>query len=118
MKPKGNTSVRELLGENKFSNSPFRDYTDETYKRIVEALGGPENEEIRNRNVPFELTKDQKIAFYQDVKDRVRNGATPDEIARDVLASMEEHLREKQQEAKGEVNPKLKGGKGGFKRVE
>lgn len=118
MKPKGNTSVRELLGENKFSTEPFRDYTDETYKRVVDLLGGPEHQEIKNSKVPFELTREQKIAFYQDVKDRVANGASPDEIARDVLASMEEHLKEKQQEARGEVNPKLKGGKGRFKRVE
>lgn len=115
MKPKGNTAVRELLGENKFSTSPDRDYTDETYKRIVEALGS--EDKIKNK-VPFALSKEQKVAFYQDLKDRIVDGDTPDEIARDVLASVEEHLKEKQSEAYGETNPRLKGGKGGFRRVE
>ena len=115
MKPKGNTSVRELLGDNNYSTKPFRDYTDETYKRVVSSLGG--SDEIK-KEVKFELSKEQKIAVYQDVKDRVANGSTPDEIARDVLASMQEHLKEKESEAYGETNPKLNGGKGGFRRVE
>jgi hypothetical protein len=115
LKPKGNTSVQELLGENKFSTSPDRDYTDETYKRIVEALGG--SDQIKNK-VPFALSKEQKISVYQDLRDRIESGNTPDEIARDVLACMEEHLKEKEAEAYGVENPKLKGGKGGFKRVE
>ena len=115
MKPKGNTSVRELLGENKFSTSPDRDYTDETYKRIVESFGGVK--EIKQK-VPFAFSKEEKIAVYQDLKGRLEDGQDPDEIARDVLACMEEHMKEKEAEAYGESNPKLKGGKGKFKRVE
>jgi len=115
MKPKGNTSVRELLGENKFSTSPDRDYTDETYKRIVEALGG--EKEIKQK-VPFAFSREEKISVYQDLKDRLKDGQDPDEIARDVLACMEEHLKEKETEAYGETNSKLKGGKGKFRRVE
>jgi len=115
MKPKGNTSVRELLVANKFSTSPDRDYTDETYKRIVEALGG--EKEIKQK-VPFAFSRDEKIAVYQDLKDRLEAGQNPDEIARDALACMEEHMKEKEAEAYGEVNSKLKGGKGKFKRVD
>ena len=115
MKPKGNTAVRELLGENKFSTKPFRDYTDETYKRIVEAMGG--EDEIKQK-VPFAFSKEEKIAVYQDLKCRLEDGQDPDEIARDVIACMEEHMKEKQAEAYGESNSKLKGGKGKFRRVE
>lgn len=114
MKPKGNTSVRELLGENKFSTSPDRDYTDETYKRIVEMLGG---DEIKTK-VSFSLSKEQKIAFYQDLIGRIKDGNEPHQIATDVLACVEEHLKEKEAEAYGETNSKLKGGKGSFRRVE
>jgi hypothetical protein len=114
MKPKGNASVRELLGENKFSTKPFREFEDPQYQRFIDHLGG---DEIKQK-VPFELSKEEKVAFYQDVKDRVANGSSPDEIARDVLASVQEFLKEKEAEAYGEVNPKLKGVKGGFKRVE
>ena len=112
MKPKGNTSVRELLGNNEYSETPFRDYTDETYQRIVNALG--EGTDIKHQ-VSFKLSKEQKFSFYQDVKDRIENGVSSDEIARDVLASVDEHLEEKYKEAIGETNPKLKGG---FRRVE
>lgn len=56
--------------------------------------------------------------MYQDIKDRVINGATPDDIAQAVLLSIQEYLTEKQAEAYGEVNSKLKGGKGKFRRVE
>ncbi len=115
MKSQGNTSVRELLGENKFSASPDRDYTDETYKRIVEALGGTDN--IKQK-VPFAFSKEEKISISQDIQSRVIAGKRPDEIARDVLACMEEHLKEKESAAYGETNPKLKGGKGGFRRAE
>lgn len=114
MKSKGNTSVRELLGENKFSASPERDYTDETYKRIVEALG---TNNVK-QTVPFSFSKEEKIAIYQDVHSRIIDGKRPDEIARDVLLCMEEHLKEKESEAYGETNSKLKGGKGGFRRAE
>lgn len=111
MKPKGNTSVRELLGENKFSTKPFRDFEDPQYQRFVENLGG---DEIKKK-VPFKFSKEERVAFYQDIKDRIINGNSPDQIAIDVLASVEEHLKEKEAEAYGEINPKLKGG---FKRVE
>jgi hypothetical protein len=73
--------------------------------------------------VQFGLQKDQKTAVYQDVKQRVASGATPDEIASAVVAAMDEHLNAKQREAypgaygeeKAFVNPKS--GKSGFKRV-
>jgi hypothetical protein len=109
---KGNTSVRELLGDNTFSTSPDRDYTDETYKRFVNALG--REGEIKQK-VPFSFSKEEKIAIYQDITDRLESGKNSDEMARDILACMEEHLKEKESAAYGETNPKLKGG---FRRVE
>jgi len=116
MKPKGNTAVRELLGENKFSTSPDRDYTDETYKRIVGALGSSDGE--IKQQVPFSLGKEEKIAIFQDVRDRIEGGQSSSDIARDVVACIDEHLKDKESEAYGHTNPKLKGGKGGFRRVE
>lgn len=112
MKPYGNTSVRELLGD-KFSSNPPRGYSDQ----LIAERGEPEEGEIKQK-VPFAFSKEEKIAVYQDIKCRLETDQTPDEIARDVLACMEEHMKEKQAESYGEVNSKLKGGKGKFKRVE
>lgn len=74
--------------------------------------------------VSFGLQKNQKEAVYQDVRQRVAAGASPDEIAAAVVAAMDEHLLDKQKEAypgaygedKEFVNPKS-GKKGGFRRV-
>jgi hypothetical protein len=112
MKPKGNTSVRELLGD-KFSTNPPRGYSDQL---IVERIE-PEEGEVKQK-VPFAFSKEEKIAVFQDLKCRLEDGQDPAEIARDVLACMEEHMKEKQAEAYGETNSKLKGGKGKFRRVE
>ncbi|MCK9567684.1 hypothetical protein M0R72_01885 [Candidatus Pacearchaeota archaeon] len=112
MKLKGNTSVQGLLGD-RFSNNPPRGYSDQL---IVERIE-PEPGEIKQQ-VPFAFSKEEKIAVYQDLKGRLEDGQDPGEIARDVLACMEEHMKEKQAEAYGETNSKLKGGKGKFRRVE
>jgi hypothetical protein len=80
-----------------------------------------EMEPLEPRAVKFALRNDQKLAVYQDVRQRVVDGATPDEIGRAVVACIEEHLREKEEEAYGSnkefVNQRT-GKKGGFKRVE
>jgi hypothetical protein len=112
MRIKGNSSVRELLG-GKFSTNPPRGYSDQLIMERVEREEG----EIKQK-VPFQLSKEEKISMYQDIKDRVINGATPDDIAQAVLLSIQEYLTEKQAEAYGEVNSKLKGGRGKFRRVE
>jgi hypothetical protein len=112
MKIKGNSSVQGLLVD-KFSTNPPRGYSDQL---IVERIE-PEPGEIRQQ-VPFAFSKEEKIAIYQDIKGRLEDGQGPNDIARDVLACMEDHMKEKQAEAYGEANSKLKGGKGKFKRVE
>jgi hypothetical protein len=74
--------------------------------------------------VSFALQKNQKQAVFQDVKQRILDGKSPEEIASAVVAAMDEHLTEKEHEAypaaypdeKAFVNPKS-GKKGGFKRV-
>jgi len=74
--------------------------------------------------VSFALKQQQKQAVFQDVKQRILDGKSPEEIASAVVAAMDEHLREKEHEAypaaypdeKDFVNPKS-GKKGGFKRV-
>lgn len=74
--------------------------------------------------VEFKLTDDQKYAVYQDVKQRVIDGATPDDIGKAVVACMEQHLNEKQMEAYPQVYGAGKefkgksGKKGGFRRVD
>jgi hypothetical protein len=115
MKLKGGSSVQGLLFGDEFSTSADRDYTDETYKRIVGSLGGSDN--IKQK-VPFSFSKEEKIAIYQDLKARLDDSKSSDEIAKDVLSCMEEHLKDKESEAYGETNPKLKGGKGKFRRVD
>jgi hypothetical protein len=71
--------------------------------------------------VSFYLNPNQKHAIYLDVKNRIIDGKSPDDIALSVVACIEEHLKEKQAEAYGFVkdftNPKS-GKKGGFRRVE
>lgn len=51
------------------------------------------------RKVSFALDKFQKIAVYQDVRDRIMNGASPNEVSAAVLACIEQHLQEKEDEA-------------------
>jgi hypothetical protein len=76
--------------------------------------------------VDFKLTKQQKLAIYQDVMQRVVKGATPDDIGKAVVACIEQHLNEKQIEAypdvygggEREFTNQRTGKKGGFRRVE
>lgn len=75
-------------------------------------------------SVSFMLQDEQKVAVYQDVKQRVNKGATPDDIAAAVVAAMDEHLLEKQKQAypgaygeEQEFKNKRTGNKGSFKRV-
>jgi hypothetical protein len=80
-------------------------------------------EPLEPRKVRFGLRQDQKVAVYEDVKQRIVAGATPDDIGKAVVACMEEHLKEKEEEAYGgeaekEFTNQRTGKKGGFKRVE
>ena len=63
--------------------------------------------------VSFKLTKAQKLAIFQDIKFKVVDGMTSDEIGRSVVACIDEHLAEKESEAYGKS---LK--KGVIRRVE
>lgn len=67
------------------------------------------------RKVSFKLSSEEKLSIYQDVKSRVIHGMTPDSIGKAIVACMDEILKEKEDEAYGTTNPKLKGG---FRRVE
>lgn len=75
--------------------------------------------------VDFRLTPEQKAAVYQDVRQRVVQGATPDDIGKAVVACLEQHLNEKQAAAYpavyqtgGREFTGKSGKKGGFRRVE
>jgi hypothetical protein len=102
MKP--NTSVRELLEKRIGSSEP--DYTDDTFNRIQEYFPEPV------KHVPLKLSKEEKIAIFQDLKDRVKSGSSPDEIARDVILCVEDILKEKEDEITGKVGPKMHGFRG------
>ena len=71
-------------------------------------------EPVEPRKISFALTKEQRLAIYQDVKNRVVDGMTPDGIGKAVLACIEEHLKEKEGEAYGDSGSAV--GKG-FRRV-
>lgn len=75
--------------------------------------------------VSFALNKLQKQAMFQDIKQRIIDGGSPDQIAQDLVLTFDIHLKEKEHEAypdayegleKEFVNSKS-GKKGGFKRV-
>lgn len=72
------------------------------------------------RKVSFALTSEEKLSIYHEVKQRVVQGMTPDSIGKAIIACMDEHLKEKEEQAYGVTNPKLNGDpkKGGFRRVE
>lgn len=76
-----------------------------------------DHEPLEPRAVRFALTKEQKIAIYQDVKQRVVFGATPDDIGKAVVACIEEHLKDKENEAYGAEGSPAKT-VGSFRRVE
>jgi len=79
-----------------------------------------ELEPLEPRKISFKLTKEQRIAVYQDVAQRVTKGASARDIGIAVLACIEEHLQEKENEAYGTESPvigKNQKGKGGFRRV-
>lgn len=111
----GQDDIAQRLARGQLTLEEKKGYSKDNSKYGTE---NPEPEEPRK--VSFALDKEQKIAVYQDVKHRVIDGATPDDIGKAVVACLEQHLREKEAEAYGKENPKLKGDlkKGGFRRAE
>jgi hypothetical protein len=75
--------------------------TDEAYERIKKMVGadGP------TKKVNLTLKPVEKQAFYHDVLHRLRSGDAPENIARDVLACVEELLQDKQDESTGKKGP-------------
>ena len=79
---------------------------------------------LEPRKVRFTLTKEEQLSICEDVKHRVIQGATADDIGKAVLACMQEHLREKESQAypdeeenKGSVGKIFGSGKSSFRRV-
>ena len=70
------------------------------------------------RKVSFALSKEEKIAIYQDVKFRVIDGMTPDAIGKAVVACMEEHLKQKEDQAYGAELVTKSGKPPAFRRAE
>lgn len=111
----GQNDIVQRLATGRLTAEEKKGYSEDNVKY------GTENPEPKEpRKVSFALDQEQKIAVYQDVKLRVVDGATPDDIGKAVVACIEQHLAEKEEEAYGSVNPKLKGDKkkGGFRRVD
>lgn len=111
----GKNDIVQRLAQGKLTYEEKQGYSEENSKFGTE---NPESQEPRK--ISFALDKEQKIAVYQDVKHRVIDGATPDDIGKAVVACINDHLAEKEAEAYCKINPKLKGDKkkGGFTRVE
>jgi hypothetical protein len=73
------------------------------------------------RKVSFALTKIERVAVFQDVRQRVLQGTSADEIGKAVLACLDEILSEKEELAYGAESPVIgqnQKGKGGFKRAD
>ena len=68
----------------------------------------------------FKLTKEEKLAVFMDVRNRIVDGTSPDNIGKAIVSCIEEHLSEKEELAYGEESPIVgKGAKGGgFRRTE
>jgi hypothetical protein len=85
-----------------------RDVTDDA--RLQEMLyieDGPK------KKVSFKLTSEEKLAMYTDIRTRIEDGESPSNIARDVIACLDEFLNEKQDEAYNTKGPQ----KGMIRRV-
>ncbi len=108
----GQNDIVQRLATGRLTSEEKKGYSEDNSKY------GTENPEPKEpRKVSFALSQEEKIAIYQDVKLRVIDGATPDNIGKAVVACMEQYLAEKEDEAYGLTNSKLTG-KGGFRRVE
>lgn len=103
------SDIVQRLVSGKLTQNEKRGYSEEGLKHSSE---NPEPAEPRK--VSFALSKDDKIAIYQDVKLRVIDGATPDDIGKAVVACIDEFLKEKENEAYGQTAPN----KGVIRRVE
>lgn len=101
--------IVQRLATGKLTEAERKGYSEENSKY------GTENQILEPKKISFGLQKEERIAIYQDIKDRVMNGATPDDIGKAVVACIEEILAEKEKEAYGGGKPPAKGG---FSRVE
>jgi hypothetical protein len=111
----GQNDIVQRLATGRLTSEEKRGYSEDNSKY------GTENPEPKEpRKISFALNQEEKLAIYQDVKLRVIDGATPDEIGKAVVACMNQYLEEKENEAYGSANPNLKGDKkkGGFRRVD
>ena len=75
--------------------------TDEAYERIKTMVGT----DRPVKKVDLTLKPVEKQAFYHDVLHRLRSGDSPENIARDVLACVDELLTDKQDESTGKKGP-------------
>ena len=101
-------SVVQRLATGTLTEDDKRGYSEENEKFRD---GAPPPEPTK---VSFKLKKEEKIAMFQDIKSRVIDGSTPEEIGRAVIACMEEVLEEKEAEAYGKAGRKI----GLIRRVE
>ena len=93
----------EAAQRNGIGSSEERDSTDEAYNRLKAMLG---SDGSPKKDVKMKLNAEEKVSIYQDVLDRLQANKDPRDIARDVVASFEEHLQEKQDESTGKKGPK------------
>jgi|SRR5690606_37049262 len=111
----GKGTIVQRLATGQLTDLERRGYSEEGLQITVD-----KDELLEPKKVSFALTSEEKTAIYQDIKYRVIQGMTPDAIGKAVVACMDEILKEKENAAYGNENPKLNGDpkKGGFRRVE
>ncbi|MFA5757972.1 MAG: hypothetical protein WC942_01145 [Clostridia bacterium] len=100
---KSNTSVRDML------NKLTKEEVDNDINTRLQNLGS-----VVTNHVSFSLSKEEKIAIFQDVKMMIQDQISLDLIAGSVINLIEEILKEKESMVSGKTGPKLKG----FRRVE
>lgn len=111
----GKRDIVQRLATGQLTDLERRGYSEENIQFATE------NPELEiKKKVSFAFNQTEKLAIYQEIKDRVVKGMTPDAISRAVIACMEEHLKEKEKEAYGISNSQMNGDmkKGGFRRAE
>lgn len=90
------------------------------YSEVGKHAEDQKNKPAEPRKVKFELTKEEKLAIFLDIKDRVVKGVSAEDIGRAVVACMQDYLKEKEDLAyNADVEVVGKGAKGGgFTRVQ
>lgn len=88
---------QKIVSSKKETQEP--DYTEDAFGRIQSMLERQPGEVVKN--VKFNLTQEEKLAMYYSIVDVIKNGESPDQIAKHILSALDEKLSELEAIAKG-----------------